>query len=453
MLPSIENALSKDAIEEIKERFIEQADADLGNCAWEVIQPLLRAQSHQEEVAFTLVELVGRGYLSSQQSLDVLERIHAAHPANERLLGLVGDSLDRARDIDMLNAPPPESDLFATVVDKLSALAALANGADNERDLLSGLATAARMMARQYDELAESACRRLLELEPEVNYRHYNLGLLMKTRGRFHEGMIANRRAAILSEKASEATEWNLGICATGARDGATALEVWMRMKQQIEMGRFELPEGRYPSCKVRLAERPLAERTKDLDDPGLEETIWIERLSPCHGIIRSVLYQRLGVDYGDVVLIDGAPITYHRYGEREVPVFPHLATLVRSQYQLFDFAGTQDDEGRIHGASEDLDQDSVIYSHSENFTFLCAGCWRDQGIDHEHSKKEQKYVVRGRIAAPPDVAPSELLRQLDAAMTNRSPCRIYTPALCAAAGLADRAAIERRRFDMLQQD
>jgi hypothetical protein len=119
----------------------------------------------------------------------------------------------------------------------------------------------------------------------------------------------------------------------------------------------------------------------------------------------------------------------------------------------LFDFAGTQDDEGRIHSATEDLDQDSVIYSHSENFTVLCAGCWRDQGIDHEHTKNEQKHVVRGRIAAPPGVAPSELLHQLDAAMAKRSPCRIYTPDLCAAAGLPDRAAIERRRFDMLQQN
>ncbi|MBL8267830.1 hypothetical protein [Steroidobacter sp.] len=452
MLRSLDKALSKSAIEEIKERFIEQAEADRGDSAWEVLRPLLSAQSQQKEIAFVLVEFVGRGYLSRERSLEVLETVHAAHAADERLLGLVGESLDQACDVDMLNAPPPESELFATVVDNLAVLAESANGADHERVLLSGLATAARMMARQRDELAESACRRLLELEPDISYRHYNLGLLMKTRGRFHEGMAANQRAATLTSEPSEATEWNLGICATGARDGATALAVWMRMKQKIEMGRFGLPEGRYPTCKVRLAERPLAERTKDLDDPGLEETIWIERLSPCHGIIRSVLYQRLGIDYGDVVLIDGAPITYHKYGEREVPVFPHLATLVRSNYLLFDFAGTQDDEGRIHGASEDLDQDSVIYSHSETFTVLCAGCWRDQGIDHEHTKNERKHVVRGRIAAPPGIAPSELLRQLDAAMLKRSPCRIYAPDLCAAAGLADRAAIERRRFDMLQR-
>ena len=446
------NALSKEAIEKAKTRFIEEAEADRGDSAWDCLQPLLVAQSHQEDVALTLVELVGRGYLSHERSLEVLERIHEAHRTNELLLGLLGDALDAARDLDMLNAPPPESELFATVVDKLGALTAKARGADHEHILLTGLATAARMMARQRDHLAESAHRRLLELEPDVGYRHYNYGLLLKTRGRFREGMAANQRAASLAKEPSNATEWNLGICATGAREGTAALEVWKRMEQKIEMGRFGLPEGSYPSCKVRLAERPLADRTADSDDPGLEETIWIERLSPCHGIIRSVLYQRLGVDYGDVVLIDGAPITYHKYGDREVPVFPHLATLVHSNYQFFDFAGTQDGEGRINGASEDLDRDSVIYSHTENFSVLCAGCWRDQDIDHEHGETEEKHVVRGRIAAPPDVAPSELLRQIDAAMAKRSPCRIYSPDLCAAAGLTERVAFERRRFDMLQQ-
>ena len=444
--------LSKDATEKAKQRFIEESEAGHGDSAWESLQPLLAAQSQQEDVALTLVELVEHGYLSRERSLEVLERVHEAHRTNELLLGLLGEALERARDIDMLNAPPPESELFAAVADDLAVLATKASGADREQVLLTGLATAARMMARQRDQLAESAHQRLLALEPDVSRRHYNFGLFLKTRGRFREGMAANQRAASLAKEPSEATEWNLGICATGAREGATALEVWKRMEQKIEMGRFGLPEGGYPNCKVRLAERPLAERTADSDDPGLEETIWIERLSPCHGIIRSVLYQRLGVDFGDVVLIDGAPITYHKYGDREVAVFPHLATLVRSNYQFFDFAGTQDGEGRINDASADLDRDSVIYSHTENFSLLCAGCWRDQGIDHQHDETEEKHIVRGRIAAPPDVAPSELLRQVDAAMAKRAPCRIYSPDLCAAAGLADRAAFERRRFDMLQQ-
>jgi hypothetical protein len=219
---------------------------------------------------------------------------------------------------------------------------------------------------------------------------------------------------------------------------------------QKIEIGRFDLPDGSYPQCKVRLAERPLAERTKHSDDPGLEETIWIQRLSPCHGIVRSVLFQNLAVNFGDVVLFDGAPITYHKYGDDEIPVFPHLATLVRRNYLFFDFAGTQDDAGRIADASDELDEDAIVYSQSENYRTLCASCWRDPDLDHKHHSGEEKHVVRGRIAAPPHTDPAQLLHRLDAALADRAPCRLYSPALCTAAGLDKRAAMERRRFDML---
>jgi hypothetical protein len=248
-----------------------------------------------------------------------------------------------------------------------------------------------------------------------------------------------------------ESCEWNLGICATGAGNAAVALDVWKRMDQNIEMGRFGLPEGQYHPCKVKLAERPLAERTADLDDPGEEETVWIERLSPCHGIIRSVLFAKLGVDYGDVILTDGAPITHHRYGEQRIPVFPHLATLLRRNYQFFDFAGTQETAQQLADLSEVLDGDAVIYSHSESLKMLCANCWRDPDLDHEQHERMEKHVVTGRIAAAPDIAPAQLLNMIDKALERRGGCELYAPDLCAAAGLATREQADRRRFALLK--
>jgi hypothetical protein len=221
-------------------------------------------------------------------------------------------------------------------------------------------------------------------------------------------------------------------------------------MGHKIELGRFGLPEGRYPLCKVKLAQRPLAERTADEDDPGEEETVWIERLSPCHGIIRSVLYGKLGVDYGDVILMDGAPITYHTYGEERVPVFPHLATLLRRNYQIFDFAGTQETARQLADLSEELGGDAVIYSHSENLKVLCANCWRDPDLDHDQHERMEKHVITGRIAAPPDIAPARLLNLIDKGIEKRGQCQLFAPDLCAAAGLMERERIDRRRFALL---
>jgi len=447
------NALSDDKIESIETQVVEAAESGDHAAAWESAQPLVRAQRHQEEAAKSLARLVDRQCFAIDNAIETLEQIRDANPGNRRVLGWIGEALEGARDIDELNAPPPEHPLFLTVVDELEKLAAEAHGTEAEEKLLSGLAAAARMVSRQRDALAEASYLRLVELDPGYDAYHYNLGLFYKTRGRFAEGVSANQAAEDCHDEPPESYEWNLGICATGAGEGEIALEVWKRIGCKIEMGRFDLPDGGFPMCKVKLAQRPLAERDTDNDDPGRQETIWIERVSPCHGIVRSVLFQDLGVDYGDVVLFDGAPITYHRYGDEEYPVFPHLATLHRRGYEFYDFAGTQDESGRLADTSDELEGDCIVYSHTEQFQMLCNACWRDPDIEHEHEKDEEHNVVSGRIAAPPEFDPVVLLEQLDAAVAAQEPCRLYAPSLCIAAGQDERAAVEQRRYDMLKNN
>jgi hypothetical protein len=147
---------------------------------------------------------------------------------------------------------------------------------------------------------------------------------------------------------------------------------------------------------------------------------------------------------------MDGAPITHHTYGDVRVPVFPHLATLVRRNYQVFDFAGTQDTTRQLANVSAELNEDAVIYSHSESVQMLCANCWRDPDIDHDHHERVEKHVVAGRIAAPPDMAPARLLDLIDKAIEKRGRCQLYAPDLCAAAGLTARERIDRSRFALL---
>jgi hypothetical protein len=444
-------ALSTDQLDELYERITQSAAEGREKDVKAGLEPLLRAQRDQQNAALCLIAIVEDGHLPRELALNLLVTVYETHEHNPDVIGFLGEALEQARDIDMLNAPPPEHPLFESVIETLTHFAAKTRGTEDEPQVLKGLATAARMLGRQHDKLAEDSYRRLIELEPEKSSSHYNLGLFFKTRGRFREGVAANRTAASFGEEPSEACQWNLGICATGAGEGELAFKVWRQLGNKLKMGRFGLPEGGYPMAKVRLAERPLAERAADSDDPGLEETIWIERLSPCHGIIRSVLYQDLGVNYGDVILLDGAPITYHTYGGTEVPVFPHLATLLKRNYRFFDFAGTQEEKGQLSDVSGDLGQDAVVYSHTENFITLCENCWRDRQVEHEHKETIARHVITGRVAAPPDLDAKELLRQLDAAMSKRTSCHLYVPELCEAAGLTDRAAVETRRFNMIR--
>ncbi len=80
----------------------------------------------------------------------------------------------------------------------------------------------------------------------------------------------------------------------------------------------------------------------------------------------------------------------------------------------------------------------------------MCASCWRNSDIDHDHRETTEKHVVIGRIAAPPGMSPRVLLDKLDGAVAQKSTCEIYAPSLSAAAGDHRRAEVDRRRFDML---
>lgn len=416
---------------------------------WQALQPALEAQQEDLKIAKMLVSLVYDEKLPIEHGLQVLSDVLESHNQINDALIATGRALECVRDIDQLNLAPSDHPLFQNTLSSLQQALKHCD-AKEEKDLTDALSTAARMMARQHDDLALESYRRLTELEPKFSGHFYGLGLYCKTRGRFAEGIQANQTALSLASDEPESYLWNLGICATGAGEGEIALEIWKKIGCKIEMGRFDLPEGRFPSCKVRLAQYPLTERTAKNDYPGQEETIWIERLSPCHGIIRSVLYYDLGVDYGDVVLTDGAPITYHTYGEEQIAIFPHLATLIKRQYAFFDFVGVQDEKGQIGEVSDALQRDAVVYVHTDNFRILCASCWRDPDHDHQKHDEENKNIVTGRIAAPPDYKPHELLAHIDAAFADLENCQIFSPSLCRAAGHEQRAEVEERRFNLL---
>ena len=418
--------------------------------AWESLAPVIGIQSKQRAAAIALLQFIDEGHLSADRSLTILNDIEAAYTEDIEIISKLGHALEEACEINFLNRPAPDHPLFQRVTETLSKAARDDRFSGNQSAVLQGLATAARMAGRKGDDATEKAYKRLIELEPDNSSRRYGYGLFLKTRGRFREGLEQNKKAIELAADSVDAYEWNFGICATGAGDGQAALGIWKSKGNNLELGRFDLPEGRYPQCKVRLAERPLAERSAENDDPGLEETVWIERLSPCHGIIRSVLYQILGVNYGDVVLFDGAPVTYHKNGDEDVAVFPHLATLKCLNYQFFDFAGTQTREREIMEKSAALPFDAVIYSHSEQYQTLCATCWKNPDIDHEAHRTTEKHVVVGKVAAPPSIDPVSLLESLDGALADTDGCSIYIPSLCQAAGENQRATVEQRRFSML---
>ena len=242
--------LSSDEIEALRRDIIADARARRADAAWDKVQPLRAAQRHQTEAAMALLFVVHERCLASEAALSVLSEVAKSHDQDIHILSALSECLESARDIDDLNAPPPDDPVFGAVVEKLAAFAASYEGQPEQEQILFGLASAARVLAREHDAIAETSYRKLTEIDPRRAAYHYNLGLFQKTRGRFAEGVTSNQVAARLADEVDESHQWNLGICATGAGAAAVALDVWKRMGHEIDMGRFGLPEGSFPTAR-----------------------------------------------------------------------------------------------------------------------------------------------------------------------------------------------------------
>lgn len=132
--------------------------------------------------------------------------------------------------------------------------------------------------------------------------------------------------------------------------------------------------------------------------------------------------------------------------------MFPHLVTLARPGYRIFEFAATQTEDEQVANLSGDLPEDVVLYVHTEQFQILCSGCWRDEDLDHERHTEESHRVVTGKLCAPPTLSDRDLREQLDV-VSAETPARVFVPELSAAVGDDARAAVEGRRAAMLRGD
>ncbi|MEZ4375954.1 MAG: hypothetical protein R3B07_34430 [Polyangiaceae bacterium] len=444
--------MTSERAKEVVNAILKREDSDK-QAAWARAHELWEARQASPWAAEGLAFLIKAGAFERDTALRAAAGLLTDYREDPAVMGRLGQAFESLCDIRYLNAAPPDDPVLLQIAESLRQLASRDWELEDEIKLLHGLDTAARLLGRGWDEIAERCALRLVELKPDDWTAHFDLGLFYKTRGRFAEGVAANLAASKHGGASEDPVIWNLGICATGAGDAECALRVWKSIDQNIELGLFGLPEGGYHSVKVRLAELPLAERNADCDDPGLEETVWIERLSPCHGIIRSALFQDLGVDFGDVVLFDGAPITFQEYGGQRVAVFPHLATLVRPGYRILRFGGTQAEPKQIAELSHQLPADTTLYAHTEQFIMLCRACW-EGGKDHKHDADRPEHrVVSGKLCIPPNIDPADLMEAIDRAVVESGAVQLFIPELCALVGDTERAEVEGRRLAMIQEN
>lgn len=412
--------------------------------AWQALAPLELAWADDVEAAAWFAWSLTNRALARERRLDVAAKVLDRWKDDLAVVMTFGGNAEAFVEMRFLNAAPVAHPFFEHLLESLGRLF------DAERDpkhhfaIGQALSALARLRGRAADALCERIHRQLLALEPDHPAELYDFGLFMKTRGRFAEGVELNQRA-LAAGNASEAVHWNLGICATGAGMGSVAQNVWRTLKMDLALGDAGLPHGEFGMVKVRLAERPLAARDATTDDPGLEETVWVERLSPCHGRVRNATFHPVGVDFGDLVLFDGAPIGEQTVGERRVHVFPHLATLkeARRGWDIFPFVGVQPERELLSRLGFDLPGDAAIETHTESLELLCAKCADALAPQHEHGTSAARGLVEGKLCLDRRIELGKSDRALAQLLASHAEAKIWSPALALALGDERRAREE----------
>lgn len=302
-------------------------------------------------------------------------------------------------------------------------------------------ANALRFCGADYDSQAQQAFERALELDGQRGWWWFDLGLLHKHRGRWQPALDCNlrARARLGSERA---VLWNLAICATAQGDGDLAAGTWRQLGIPADVdGRSGMPvvEG-IPEADVRVPTFGGPEAGGVSPDQASFEVVRVSPLSPCHGVVVTPTLRQAPVDYGDLILWDGAPVSVQARGNDKRPIFALLARLRPGDEYRFPFVATQGRAGALDRLAAELPDEAQLYVGDARIQWACARCTADHDAPVADEARPED-PVHGKIVASPSVSLEGVRQACEKALGRPQELALAVPGLYEALGDATTAA------------
>jgi tetratricopeptide (TPR) repeat protein len=446
-----------------------EATEDLES-AWEALlarQSQLGSDRQLADLALGLVREMGNRAVHR----DVLRELAGAWTADWRLTLaaaslLIEQAGRRGMDEPTLIEDGPASWAATALQRSLQALDdADRSNADVAGNMHAMLGNALRLCGPGRDAEAQEAFTRAIELDPERGEWWYDAGLLDKWRGRFDDGYAANEQARMRMGP-QRPVLWNLAICATALGKAEEAIEAWeeIGVPARLDRSRDTPYVAGLPPMLLRVLSRtPSTDATSQLPDKTVGfELVWIAPLSPCHGVVQSPTFRDAPIDYGDLVLWDGAPVAAHRTSADDaVPVFPLLEILRPGNEWRWPFVALEREPGALEGLEKDLPEGTRVFTQHERVEHHCAAC--EAGEPHEEhavagsgsasasgsvsaSGSASGALLRGKVVVQP-TQDLGAFREVWEAATGGRPVSISLPALYEQLGDSKRAGQEHQAW------
>ncbi|MDH3653974.1 MAG: tetratricopeptide repeat protein [Myxococcales bacterium] len=432
--------------------------------AWKALvgrRSQLSSDQELAELALGLIREMGNGVAQRE----LLRELTGAWTTDWRLtLGTASLLLEQAGRRAMDEPPLREDGPAAWAAEALQRSLDALDDADRKDPEVAGnlnamLGNALRFCGPGKDAEAQDAFTRAIELDPERGEWWYDAGLLDKWRGRFDEGYAANEQARMrLGDQ--RPVLWNLAICATALGKAEEAVDTWdqLGVPARIDRSRGMPFVANLPPMLLRVLSRtPATDATSQLPDKAVGfELVWIAPLSPCHGVVQSPTFRDAPIDYGDLVLWDGAPVAAHQTSAGDaVPVFPLLEILRPGDERRWPFVALEREQGAVRSLEEALPEGVRVFIQQERVEHHCAAC--EAGEPHEHGAESGAVsapvsapvsgsLVRGKLIVPFALKLDELREAWERAVQDRA-LSVALPELYEAVGDAKQAGQEHQAW------
>jgi len=405
-----------------------------------------------------------------------LVAVGRAHPGRTALAMRVSAALLRLAERRPADEPPlPEG----PAADALAILEASPPGDGADAALRARhhgqRANALRMLGPARDAEARAALDAGLALTPDDGGLWADAALLHKWRGRWDEAFAAAERAADLLD-AGRGVLWNLAIAATALGRGDRAADAWraLGLRARVNDAGMPIVEGAdgqpLPPVDLRVPTRGSGHGLPRQDVPDRAmgfELLSVAPLSPCHGVVQSPSFRSAPVDWGDVVLWDGAPVGWLRSAGDAPPRprFPLLEILRHSDDRRFRFlavrppaapgpGGLRERVAAFQGA---LPADVIAFPFTETLERVAARVPVAGSVvaraerDGAEGGDDDEGPVIGKIVAPARV-PLDVLAAGIPAAAAAAGLTVVVPELFEALGDARRAGKEHQAWRGLER-
>jgi hypothetical protein len=401
------------------ERALEAARTTPSEAAVRLLEPHLDALEHDRAWALGFCEILSL-VPTFPEALPWAERVARGFEVDPEVVIPLAAALIRVAELRPADEPPfmqGPAHLAAGACQRCFERLSPAQRQDPEVGgyLQLNMADGLRMMGPEYDEETLTAYRLALTVGDARGAWWFHLGLFHKWRGRFREALEANQKALSRGAQARPAL-WNIAICATALGEGKLALEAWDKLGIRGELNAAGMPQvPGVPSMQVRVAtigedigqNDPLPARAVSF------EVLWVEPLSPCHGVVVTPSVRRANVDYGDVVLWDGAPVRVQEHEGRPVPTFPILAILRAGDERRLRFVGMEKEQGMAEQLAAALGDDVALVV-----------------FDRRHKTGVPGALFYGKLIVPKSVELAEVKKRLEHELRTRTGLTFAVPQL-----------------------